>query len=84
MNKATFGVAGNPERFIAGMVIAPVAITLPGPEPESAPINALAITAVYPAPPLTRPMRDSIIAIQLSTTFVLVKITDIATKATIE
>ena len=36
---------GNPERFIAGIVIAPVAITLPGPDPESAPIKLLAITA---------------------------------------
>ena len=37
--------AGKPDFFMAGIVIAPVAITLPGPEPESAPINELATTA---------------------------------------
>ena len=36
--------AGNPDLFIAGIVMLPVAMTLPGPEPDKAPINALATT----------------------------------------
>ena len=38
-------ILGNPDFFIAGMVIDPVAITFPGPLPDKAPINELAITA---------------------------------------
>lgn len=62
----------------------PVAITLPGPEPDNAPMNALAMTAVYPAPPRMRPIRDRITAIQLSAILVFVSRMDMATNATIE
>ena len=42
------------------MVITPVDMTFPGPEPESAPINEEAATAAYPAPPGILPNRARI------------------------
>ena len=36
--------AGKPDFFMAGMVMDPVAMTLPGPEPDRAPMKELATT----------------------------------------
>ena len=69
---------------MAGIVIEPVAITFPGPDPESAPMKELATTDTYPAPPVIRPSSVRMIAMALSITFVLVSRMDIAQNAVIE
>ena len=75
---------GNPDFFIAGIVITPVAITLPGPEPDKAPIKLLATTDTYPAPPGTLPSSARISDTAPSIIFVLVNMTDIKTNTVIE
>ena len=74
----------KPDFFMAGMVIVPVAIPFPGPEPERAPIKLDATTVTYPAPPVTRPRRARIISIAPSIIFVFVRMMDMATNTVME
>ena len=69
---------------MAGIVIEPVAMTLPGPDPDKAPMKALATTETYPAPPTTRPSKAKITAMAESMTFVFVSNMDIAQNAVME
>ena len=75
---------GKPDFFIAGIVIVPVAMTLPGPLPESAPMKLLATTAAYPVPPVNLPRSDNIMFTAPSMIPVLVRMTDKAINAVIE
>jgi hypothetical protein len=75
---------GYPESFIALIVITPVDITLPGPEPDNAPIKAEETTAAYPAPPGILPSKANIKFTEPSISFVFVMIPDIQVKTTIE
>ena len=75
---------GKFDFFIAGILMEPVAITLPGPEPERAPIKVLDITATYPAPPVKRPSSARIISTVASMIPVLVSMIDIAVNTNIE
>ncbi len=66
------------------MVITPVDMTLPGPEPDKAPINPDATTAAYPAPPGSLPSKARIKFTAPSMIFVFVIIADIQIKTTME
>jgi len=48
-------VAGNPARFIIGMVMTPVDAVLATADPDIVPVNPLAKTATKPGPPTKRP-----------------------------
>ena len=63
--------AGNPERFIAGMVNTPVVATLPWPEPDREPMYVEPMMATNPAPPRNRPNIARMMAMKSSITVVL-------------
>ena len=50
--------AGNPERFIIGIVMTPVETTFATADPDTDPIRPEPTTATMPAPPTKRPARQ--------------------------
>ena len=58
--------AGNPARFIIGIVITPVDTVLAIAEPEMVPVSPDDTTATRPGPPTTRPATTRAIAITKS------------------